>query len=395
MSAETNVQNRRVAIVRCRDIFELPVRRESRAFADAGCQVDVIMLAGREGGPGITTEDGVTVHRLPGSKSRGSKIQYLTDYGGFMARVAQRLWAEHKSRPFDLIQINTMPDFMVLATIASKLRGATVSVFMKEPTPELGFTIFESEKVRALLLASERLALRYADVAFTVTPELRQTYIDRGADGKKIHVVLNCPDIRHLEEVNREPVRDPERFVLMSHGTIEHRYGHDVMVDAIDLVREHIPNVLLRILGDGDHVPAMKERIAERSLENHIDYLGWLELDEVVAQVSGADAGLVAQLGSPYSHLVHTNKMFEYIMLDIPCIASRLDSVSNAFAEDEILFYEADSAEAMAEAIIRLHDEPGLSERLVTKARARYDQGYRWSDQSKVLVNESLAAVRR
>ncbi len=396
MSSKQKLSTRpRMALIRCRDVYELPVRREAEAFAEAGYRVDVVMLAGREGEAGVTSENGITVHRLAGSKSRGSKLQYLTGYGGFMMRVFRFLAREHRGGPFDLIQVNTMPDFMVLATLLARLRGATISVFFKEPTPELGLTLFESDLVRRVLTLSEKLAITYADVAFTVTPELRQTYIERGADGDKVHVVLNCPDIRHLEESQLEPHREPEHLVLVCHGTIEHRYGHDVMIDAIDIVRRKIPNVKLRVLGDGDHVPAMLERIDQLGLADHVSYLGWLDIDQVVAEVAGADAGIVAQLASPYSNLVHTNKMFEYIMLGVPCIASRLESVSSAFTDDEILFYEPDSAEAMAEAIIRLHDEPELGDRLTTNARERYDSGYRWADQSQVLIEASTAAIKR
>jgi glycosyltransferase involved in cell wall biosynthesis len=386
--------SRRVAIVRCRDVYELQVRREADAFTEAGCDVDVIMLAGTGGEAGVTEVDGVRVHRLVGAKSRGSKLQYFADYGSFLARVARLLHREGARRPFDLVQINTMPDFLVLATLLERRRGTKVTVFFKEPTPELGYTIYGSNLVRRALLASERLASRLAHASFTVTPELRQTYIDRGSNGERVHVVLNGTDLRHFGGGRVEPRRDPDRFVAICHGTIEHRYGHDVMLEAIRLVRDRVPNVQLRIIGTGDYVDEVKRQIDAHDLADHVVFLGWLELEEVVAEVAGADVGIVAQLSSPYSNLVHTNKMFEYIMLGVPCIASRLHSVSKAFDDTQVEFYAADDAAALADSLERLATDPARRAELVENARKAYEAGYEWADQKQVLVRESLALLR-
>jgi glycosyltransferase involved in cell wall biosynthesis len=313
------------------------------------------------------------------------------NYWVFVVRAARTLGRQHKRRPFAFVQVNTMPDFLVLSTLVLRLRGVRVSVFMKEPTPELGYTLYHSRFWEKVLQKVEWFALRYAHLAFTVTPELRDTYVRRGADGRKIHVVLNGPDASNLEACTLPARRDPDRFVLVSHGTIEHRYGHDVMVEAIRIVKDKIPNVQLRITGSGDHVEALLALIERYQLGDHVVYLGWINLDEVIAEVKGANAGIVAQLSSPYSNLIHTQKMFEYIMLGVPCIATRLRSVSAAFSGDEILFCEPDDAQSLADVIVRLHDDPELAIDLVAKARRRYEGGYDWVNQKQILVRETLA----
>jgi len=382
----------RVAILRCGDVYELPLRREAEAFRDEGFEVDVIQLAGDDP-PEICDVDGVRVHKLGGRRTRNvSKARYALEYADFVVKAARRLHREHKRRPFDLVQVNTMPDFLYLATLPVRLRGAAVSVFMKEPVPELGFTLFESRWAERLLRLVERSALAYADVAFTVTEDLRQTYGSRGADLDKIHVVLNCPDIRHLE-IDVEPRADDDRFVLICHGTVEPRYGHDVILDAIKIVAERVPEVQLRIAGKGEHLDSVERRIEQEGLDTHVVSLGWISMEELVAELRGADAGIVCQLSSPYSNLVHTNKMFEYIMVGIPCISARLDAVASSFDADSLLFFEPDDPQSLAEAIIGLHDDPAMGERAVRRARELYDSGYRWIDQRSVLIEESLSVL--
>ena len=386
-------RGRRVAIVRCREVYELALRREATAYQDAGFEVDIFMLASDEERPGVERIDGATVHRLKGAKSRGSSLEYLTNYGTFIVRAARALTREHRRRSFCLVQVSTMPDFLFLCTLWLRLRGVKVAMFMKEPTPELGYLLYGSRLVERALRLVERCALRYSHVAFTVTSELRQTYIDRGADGTRIHVVQNTPDEAHLLAVQRPPRVDPDRFVLVCHGTIEHRWGYDVMIRAVDLVRDKIPEVQLRLPGSGDYAGRVEALIAELGLEDHVVCLGWLPFDELVSEVAGARAGIVAQLASPYSHVVHTQKMYEFIMLGVPCIASRLRATAASFEDGELLYYEPDDPQSLAEAIIRLHDDPDLAASLVSRARARYESCYRWAELQKALIDPILEVV--
>ena len=52
--------------------------------------------------------------------------------------------------------------------------------------------------------------------------------------------------------------------------------------------------------------------------------------------LSSADVGIVAQKASPYSHLVHTNKMVDYWIFGLPVIASRLKAVSATYNDHVI-----------------------------------------------------------
>ena len=393
MTDSTSSGRRRIAIVRHSHVYEASLSREVDAFREAGLDVNVFMLEGDGEPAGSTTNDGITIHRLRGTKSRGSKIDYFVEYGAFIIRAATRLTREHRYRRFELVQVNTMPDYLVLATVLLRLRGVKVSVFMKEPTPELSWALYRSRALRRLLEVVENLVLRYAHLAFTVTPELRETYIERGADPHKLHVVLNCPAADLFDQSLQRPRTANDRFVVISHGTIEHRWGHDVMLEAVHLARTDIPEIELQLTGAGSYLDEVLRKVDEYGLQDHVSYLGWLDYEDVVAVVANADAGVVAQLSSPYSNLVHTNKMFEFIMLNVPCVASRLRSVSASFSDDEILFYEPDDPQSLAHALIRLRNEPGLAESLVRGARQRYENGYRWADQKNVLVGETLALL--
>ncbi len=80
--------------------------------------------------------------------------------------------------------------------------------------------------------------------------------------------------------------------------------------------------------------------------------------------------GIVAQKASPYSHLVTTNKMIDYWIFGLPTIASRLRSVSSAYDDSVLEYFEPGDAESLAEAIRRLHDNPERRAELSRNGRA-------------------------
>ena len=88
----------------------------------------------------------------------------------------------------------------------------------------------------------------------------------------------------------------------------------------------------------------------------------------------GADVGVVAQKASPYSHLVHTNKMVDYWLFERPVVASRLDAVAATYGDDVLEYYEPGDAADLARAIKRLHDDSERRAELVRNAKSTLEE---------------------
>ena len=375
----------RVCLVRQRDYYELSLRREAEALRDAGFDVDIVCLR-EPGGPAVEVDDGVTLHRLPLRRRRGGPLNYVLDYLGFFLVATVTVAKLHLQRPFRVVQANSMPDVLVFTALVPRLLGAKVIAFMKEPTPELGETKYGSRRVARLLQWVEQAALRFADVALTVTEDLKEVYVARGADPDRIVVVLNGPDARHLLEHRTGSARpDPRFFTAVCHGLVDDRYGHDLMVRAVALAADRVPGLRLRITGTGDYVEELQRLIEAEGVQDRVQYLGWVDMPTLVAELQSADVGIVAQKGSPYSHLVHTNKMYEYMLFDLPVVASRLRSTARYLGDDAVQYFEPGSAENLADALVALHDDPDRRRALVENARERC-RSLGWEEQKKVYL---------
>jgi glycosyltransferase involved in cell wall biosynthesis len=379
-------QPHRVCIVRQRDVYEPQIRRVAEALVGAGYEVDVVLMRHRDR-PRTTVVDGVQVISLPGSLGRSNKLRYAFDYASFTLLAAATLAYRHARRRYSVVQLYTMPDFLVFAALVPKLFGGRVIAYMNEPTPELFETLYGvTPRFRRLLERIEQAVLRLADHAITVTDQLKERYVERGADGQRISVVLNAPDPSSDRAGWTPPEADDTgEFVVMTHGSIEDRYGQDTIIEAAALLRHDLPDLRVVFTGRGSNEEAVLQLIRDRGLQDVVRFEGFVSRDRLNDLLHTADAGIVAQKASPYSHLVHTYKMVDYWIFGRPVIASRLDATAALYGDDVIEYYEPDDAADLARAIRRLHDDPARREELARNGRLAQER-HGWGVQQKVYL---------
>ena len=377
---------KRACIVRlCTYPADLLVRREAEALHDGGFEVDVICQH-VSGSKVEDTINGIHVYRLPITLAREGAIHYVTGYLHFFFSVAFKLTALHLQHRYSLIQVNTMPDFLVFATLIPRLLGARIGLVMYEPMPELWESLYHNPPIVRLLEIVQRWAIAYAHTVFAVTQQQKESFVARGADADKITVLLNVPETRFWAQFIPGTTAPKEHFTLICHGRIEERYGHDTMLQAIKRVRDQISDIRLVILGNGKYVDRLLAQIKEMELETSVQYLGWVPLQKMAEELYSADVGIVAQKSSLYSNLVHTGKMYDFLAFGKPVLASRLQAVQAYFGEDVLRFFEPDNPQSLAEAILDVYYHPDKRQALVENSQRLYNQ-YKWENQKEVYLS--------
>lgn len=362
------------------------VRREVHALADAGHEVDVICVR-RPGEPRRERRGPIRVLRLPAPLRRtDGAVRYLGQYAAFALMAAVVAGALHVRRRWDVVQVNSMPDALVFAAAVPKLLGARVVLDLHECMPEffrVKFGVGPDHPAVRLVAAAEQASIRFADRVITCTEPMREAFAARGADPRKIEVVLNAAD-EAVFDARRHPPTRCEDFTLICHGAIERSYGHDTLLRAVALAREQVPGLRLEIYGDGTFRPELEQLAAELGLNGSLRLRdGWAPIEELVAAIARADAGVVALRRDAFRDLTHANKMFDLIAMRTPAIVSRTRAVEAYFDDDCFAYFESGDERGLADAIVALHADPGLGERLVRRASA-VAAPYRWEVQREV-----------
>jgi glycosyltransferase involved in cell wall biosynthesis len=260
--------------------------------------------------------------------------------------------------------------------------------------PELFSTMFDERRRRWLIWLiklSERLSIRFADRVLTVTQEMKANFCRRGADPRKITVIVNVPDDRYfrLEHYSefvakvsktRDAELKPGTVRILSHGSIEDRYGYDLIVHAVAALKTELPNLQFRFMGQGGSLHDVLKLACNLGIADQVRYLGFVPFETMVEEIIAADITVVPMKKNPYSILVHTNKMFEYLALQRPIVASRLDSVASYFPDSAIAYFKPDDSSALAQTILQCVGDPEASRARVRAATEVYER-YRWSNE--------------
>src|SRR6185436_14522346 len=105
------------------------VRRKAEALAGAGYSVDVLALR-PEGGDAFYILNGVHVYTLALGKLRGSLLRYFAEYAVFFAWAAVQVTRLMRRRRYAVIDVNTLPDFLIFAPAIARWMGATLVLDM-------------------------------------------------------------------------------------------------------------------------------------------------------------------------------------------------------------------------------------------------------------------------
>jgi glycosyltransferase involved in cell wall biosynthesis len=366
-------------------VGEPRVEREAKAARDAGRDVEVVCLR-EPGEPRREVVDGIRVRRLPVRHRRGVGFALtLLEYVWFAALATVALGARRRAPA--VVHVHTPPDFLAVAALPLRLRGATVLLDVHDLSPHMYEARFRpGPAMRAVvgaLRAIERAACAVADRVITVHEPYRRELVADGVDPDKVTVVMNSADERLIERVRQAVDRDGERpaeqgFVAAYHGTITHWYGVDLLVDAIARASERVPGLRGVVLGDGDALDAARARAAELRVDDRVWFSGaYAPIEETLRRVAAAGCGVVPNRASTLNRFALSSKLFEYVALGVPAAVARLDTLAAHFSDDEVTFFEPDDADSLAEAIAWIASNPEAAREKAARARERARE-YSW-----------------
>jgi glycosyltransferase involved in cell wall biosynthesis len=366
------------------------VRREAEALLAAGWEVDVYGLR-RPGEEPTGVIAGVNLHRLPVGRHQGAGVPvYLAEYGAFLARALWSATLAHRRRRYGLVEVHSLPDYLVFAALPIKLSGVPVLLDLHEAMPEF----FRSRFPKAansisyrLLRLQERLSIAFADETMTVNEALAERLVGLGVKPDRVTVVLNTPDLALFD-----PTAHPRRefmadgtLRLVYTGAITPTYELDVVLRAVAAIVRSRPNlsVTATLYGRGDALAGLEALAAELGIADRVGFPGRIPIEAVPRAVADGDIGVAPTRLDAFTVMSLSTKLFEYAVMRKPVVASRLPTVERYFDPDTLSVYEPGDPESLAATILALVDDaPGRQAR-VDRTGQRVDE-LSWTRQAEV-----------
>jgi glycosyltransferase involved in cell wall biosynthesis len=364
------------------------VWNQSTALARAGYEVAVVCPTGEQRDRSSFEEiDGVAIHRYKPLRANERAAAYALEYLAALwstRRLARRLARE---RPFDLVHACSPPDFLLLAVLGLRQRGARFVFDHHDLTPELYLTRFGGGLLHRVTLAAEQVAFRSADVVLSVNDSYRRVAIERGRrDPADVAVVRTGPDLTRFVPSEPDPsLRRGKQFLLSYAGVMGPQDGVDHALLALAKLRALREDWHAIFMGDGDVVEAMRGLAIELGLADCVEFTGWVEHETIGRVLSSSDVCLAPDPRNPLNDVSSMIKISEYMAMSRPIVSYDL-AESRFGAGGAAAFAAPDDHAGFAGLVSELLDDPERRTAMGTVGRLRVESMLAWAHQERSLL---------
>jgi glycosyltransferase involved in cell wall biosynthesis len=371
-------------------------KRAAEALAKEGAEVDFLCLQRNAEEPRRETVNGLNIFRVSLKRRRGGKLVYFFQYGVFISAGFVFLAWRSLGRRYHLVHVHNMPDVLVFGALIPKLLGAKVILDLHDPMPELMTTIYklpEQSLAVRFLKQAEKWSIGFADLVLTPNIAFKNLFAARSCPADKIQIVMNSPNeetfkFRPVSSV-AVPRRATDPFVILYHGSLVHRHGLDIAIDALALVRKSIPNATITICGENTpYFESVMETVKARGLTDAVHYLGMRNQQQIAAEIEQCDLGVIPNRRSVFIEINMPTRIFEYLALAKPVIAPRTRGIQDYFSEENLLFFEPDNVADLAQKMISVAERPGEIQDLIRRGQTIY-QKHKWSQERTRLIEHA------
>jgi glycosyltransferase involved in cell wall biosynthesis len=366
------------------------VRRYAEYLAEDDVLVDVICLASDRDEPPRELKN-IRIYPIPLTRSRREGFLHALEWLFSVVLMGFRLtWLDIRYR-YDVIHVHNMPDFIVFCALIPRLRGCPVILNLHDPVPEVTRSklgLSPNHPLVRIQAFIEKISVAFSSHVITATDSFKELLVQRGVPADKISVVRNAADERIFKPENPGATQSKrDGFTLLYVGTVAPRYGLDVCIRALPLLRNEIPNLRLRvvpkIVHEGIGLEQALSLAKELGVEDMIQVDEPVPLDHMPAIMREADLGVYPALRDCHMDLAMSLKIPEMANVGLCIVGTRLSVLEEYFGEDAIAFVPSGDYEALARKMSELYRNPELRQTLARRAAERSRQ-FNWKSQYDV-----------
>jgi colanic acid/amylovoran biosynthesis glycosyltransferase len=198
-------------------------------------------------------------------------------------------------------------------------------------------------------------------------------------------------DVSEFVPAQKLGVSSPPRILCV--GRLAPEKGQSLLLEAAAVLKQAGCNVRLRFVGDGPDRDFLVRRANELGLVSGIDFLGWVNQEQLMAEYASADLVVLPSLAEGIPMV-----LMEAMAMQIPCVAPCITGIPELIEHDvDGMLYSVADVEDMARKIRSLLESPALMREIGERARLRVASDYDMARNAEYfarLLTARLGAVR-
>ncbi len=255
-------------------------------------------------------------------------------------------------------------------------------------------------KVSRLL---ETYVVRRADAVTTICQGLREEILTRGLNADDVEVIPNAVDVERF--VEQEPDTELAREIGLAGqrvlGFIGSFYAYEglgLLLTALPKIRAAYPDIRLLLVGGGPEEARLKAMSGELGLEDAVIFTGRVPHEQIGAYYDLVDIFVYPRVSSRLTETVTPLKPLEAMAQRRLVIASDVGGHQELIRDGETgVLFTADDPDSLAEATLKLLDNPGNWSVVLDAGRRFVEQERTWATsvaRYRAVYDRVLSAAR-
>ncbi len=211
-----------------------------------------------------------------------------------------------------------------------------------------------------------------------------------GIPQKKVLVVPNAVDISMFDiQETQKQAREKlglsqDKKIALYTGHLYSWKGVDTLIDAALLLSAEWEVIIVG--GTGHDRKVYEEMIEKKNLHN-VRLVGLKPHEEIPLWQRAADVLILPNTAKEDISKYYTSpvKLFEYMASRVPIVTSDIPSIRYVVGDDDVLFFEADNFQSLAQAIVRIGSNLEESQKRVDSAYTKV-QGFSWEKRANTIL---------
>lgn len=271
------------------------------------------------------------------------------------------------------------PDALLIGILAKYLKDRQVIYDIHEHWPsEIPFDLgicngtLIQRALSAVVSGVEIVLARQTENLFAVSESVAARFREKRLDP----IILSNYSITDLD-IPYNPDRSGRNLMFMA-GNMQAFHGVSECIEAVSRVRERYPDVTLTLVGNIRE--DLDERIRVSGRNGFITTTGFLPYRAMYERLNEGAAGLLVFQPAYYNISIGLpNKLFDYMLLGLPVIASDLPEIRSVVTDAGCgILVDPGNVSDIASAIIYLFDHPEEAQNMGANGRRAVLERYNW-----------------
>ena len=345
--------------------------KECKTLAAAGYEVVLVVPHERD-----EMVDGVRIRAVPRPRNRWQ-------------RVTNTIWQMYRIALLENAEIYHFhdPELLPLALLL-KLRGKRTVYDVHEDAPQQVLSKhwippYLRPLVSRAVFALEAVAARQLDGIVTATETITERFERTNSCTVTLH---NWPLEREFDGFMATPFATDRSKVRVGYfGAIGELRGATVMLDAVFRLNQSIPAVL--VLAGRFAPEGYKEVLEHHPGWRHTEYLGILDRDQVLEQLTCLDVGVHVLAPLPRYVVALPTKMFEFMAAGLPYVTAHFPMLRRIADEYGCgLVIDPTNVQEVVDAVLWLVRHQDEARAMGKRGRKAALTDFCWEDEAKKLV---------